>query len=311
MKRLLIAYDGSPGAEAVLDDLPLAGLPAQLEVCVISVADVWLPLDKAGDLADKIPMTPAIKAARAQANEVVQSMRQTAEEACVRLRTKFPSWTITPFTCADSPGWAIVGKADDWNADLVSVGSHGRSVLEKFFLGSVGQRVVAEATCSVRVVRARKDLKAGPLRVMVAVDGSSDSAIAVEKAAARKWPANTQFQVVAIMDPRLQAVGAWPSPYADQWVRDHFRDSSDWVSHMAKRFASQLTAAGCPAEAHIFDGDPKHLLLKKVEQMNIDCLFLGARGLHHGDRHFLGTLASAVSARAHCTVEIVRPPRAK
>ncbi|MSU60871.1 MAG: universal stress protein [Pedosphaera sp.] len=311
MKRLLIAYDGSPGAESVLEDLPVAGLPARLEVCVISVADVWLPSDKAGNPADKIPLTPAIKAARAQANTAVESMRQIADEACVRLQARFPTWTVRPFICADSPGWAIVGKAVDWNADLVSVGSHGRSVLERFFLGSVGQRVVAEAACSVRVVRARKDAVIKPLRIMVAVDGSTDSAIAVEEAASRAWSAHTQFMVAAIKDPRLQAAGAWPSPDADQWVSDHFRDSDDWVCDMAKKFTARLSAAGWPAESHVFEGDPKHVLLKKIEQMNADCLFLGARGLHHGDRHFLGTLASAVSARAHCTVEIVRPLRAK
>ena len=41
--KLLIAYDGSIGAEAALDDLPNAGLPAAAEALVISVAEVWLP----------------------------------------------------------------------------------------------------------------------------------------------------------------------------------------------------------------------------------------------------------------------------
>lgn len=43
--KLLIAYDGSPGADAALDDLRHAGLPrrAQVEVLVVSVADVFVP----------------------------------------------------------------------------------------------------------------------------------------------------------------------------------------------------------------------------------------------------------------------------
>jgi hypothetical protein len=43
MKTILIGYDGSPCAEAAIEQLGLAGLPGNLEVIVMSVADVWLP----------------------------------------------------------------------------------------------------------------------------------------------------------------------------------------------------------------------------------------------------------------------------
>jgi hypothetical protein len=39
--RILIAYDGSRGADAALLDLQRAGLPQEAEALVISVADVW------------------------------------------------------------------------------------------------------------------------------------------------------------------------------------------------------------------------------------------------------------------------------
>ena len=39
--------------------------------------------------------------------------------------------------------------------DLIVVGSHGRSALGRFMLGSVSQKVVTEAHCSVRVARGR------------------------------------------------------------------------------------------------------------------------------------------------------------
>jgi len=41
--KLLIAYDGSSSADAALDDLKKAGLPAKAEVLIFSVAEVWLP----------------------------------------------------------------------------------------------------------------------------------------------------------------------------------------------------------------------------------------------------------------------------
>ena len=44
-----------------------------------------------------------------------------------------------------------------------------------------------------------------------------------------------------------------------------------------------------------------------AERWNADCLFIGASGLHHPDTETLGTVASALAVRAHCSVEIVRP----
>ena len=53
------------------------------------------------------------------------------------------------------PGEAIVAAADSENADLIVVGSHGRSGVSRFFIGSVSDYVVRHAHCPVMVVRAR------------------------------------------------------------------------------------------------------------------------------------------------------------
>ena len=53
------------------------------------------------------------------------------------------------------PRTAIVDEADEWQADLIVVGSHGRTGLKRLMLGSVAQSVVAHAHCSVEVVRRR------------------------------------------------------------------------------------------------------------------------------------------------------------
>jgi nucleotide-binding universal stress UspA family protein len=48
---------------------------------------------------------------------------------------------------------AILDAAAKWPADVILVGSHGRSGLNRFLLGSVSDRVVRHAPCSVQVVR--------------------------------------------------------------------------------------------------------------------------------------------------------------
>ena len=55
------------------------------------------------------------------------------------------------------PGEAIVAAADSENADLIVVGSHGRSGVSRFLIGSVSDFVVRHAHCPVMGVRGRLD----------------------------------------------------------------------------------------------------------------------------------------------------------
>jgi len=48
-----------------------------------------------------------------------------------------------------------VDQAKDWRADLIVLGSHGRSGIKRWILGSVAEAVVRHAPCSVEVARAR------------------------------------------------------------------------------------------------------------------------------------------------------------
>ena len=47
----------------------------------------------------------------------------------------------------------IIDRASDWGADLIVVGSHGRSGILRFLLGSVAEFVARHAKCSVEIGR--------------------------------------------------------------------------------------------------------------------------------------------------------------
>jgi nucleotide-binding universal stress UspA family protein len=50
---------------------------------------------------------------------------------------------------------AIIEIARDKNADLVVLGSHGRTGLERLLMGSVAERVIVLASCAVLVVKGK------------------------------------------------------------------------------------------------------------------------------------------------------------
>ena len=310
MKRLLIGYDGSDCAKAALDDLRYAGLPAELNAKVLTVADVWLPTDT-HRLEPVYPdvEAKAVRRARAAALECFKHAEETAQDGCTRVRKFSPKWKVEGAALADSPAWAIARTAREWHADLVLVGSHGRSMLERFFLGSVAQKVAVEAPCSVHVARPRIDRELHKFRVMIAVDGSAASEEAVRAVIKRSWHPEAEFRIVTVIDHRVESAVAWPSTYADQWVLRHDKEAKEWTCRVIEHHAKLLFEAGLRVETHIYDGDPKQVLLRTAKDLEVDCIFIGAQGLHHAGHLSLGTVALAVTNRAHCSVEIVRPPQ--
>lgn len=51
----------------------------------------------------------------------------------------------------------ILDEATQWRADLIVVGSHGRTRLERFLLGSVSEAIARHTSCSVEIVRLHSD----------------------------------------------------------------------------------------------------------------------------------------------------------
>jgi nucleotide-binding universal stress UspA family protein len=200
-----------------------------------------------------------------------------------------------------------VGARRTGKADLIVVGSHGRTALGRLFLGSISQWLLNEARCSVRVARGKIDEPDFPVRLIVGLDGSRNAHAALEQVAARNWPEKSEVRVV-VVDQLLEptVVGEF-IPVVSQTVDEGNCEENEHSRNLASAAATRLRAKGLRAEAVVKIGDPKHELVKFAEEWRADCIFVGATGLtSRVERFLLGSVAGAVAARAHCSVEIVR-----
>ena len=77
------------------------------------------------------------------------------------------------------------------------------------------------------------------------------------------------------------------------------------VKKMIDETAGKLRAAGLRTDAVVKEEEPKRLLMAEAESWGADCIFVGARGMGRIERFLLGSVSSAVAARAHCSVEVV------
>jgi nucleotide-binding universal stress UspA family protein len=308
--KILVAYDGSEWAEAALEDLKRAGLDLEAEVLVMSVADVFIPdtVDEEGDNGGPRYVPEAVKRAQENAQHMLEQAGVLAGQASEQIRSMFPNWQVGYHAEADSPAWAVIKKADDWKPDLVVIGARGHSVFGgRLILGSISQRVLYEARCSVRIGRAPRKNSDRPIRILLGVDNSSDSRAAVEAVCNRKWPAGAEVGLLAVVDTVMAITPNAGEPAAMKWIEVGDENNWEQVREIFEPLAQRLRSTGLRAEVLIRRGKPADQILEEADTWGADCIFIGAKGTRGIDRLLLGSVSSAVSSRAHCSVEVVRP----
>ncbi len=306
--KLLFAYDGSHCSEAALDDLARAGLPSAGEALIATVAEVWLPPPgSTNEETESEWLRDAVARHRQKGERLMNEAEMRARHAAARFRTMLPGWTVSHSTTYGSPAWEILSLADEARADLIVLGSHGHSVIGRFILGSVSQKVMTEAACSVRIARGRIDVEPSNPRVIIGYDGSKGADAAVAAVSLRAWPVGSEVTLVTATD-RLAptAIDRFSAP-ANPGTGVKLEEEYSWIRTPLAAAGEKLSAAGLAVHTEIVEGDPNTVLVRKAENWHADCIFVGANAWGSRlQRFLLGSTSAAVVARAHCSVEVVR-----
>jgi nucleotide-binding universal stress UspA family protein len=139
--RILLAVDNSECSNAAAKSIAERPWPSESTIRVLFVVRMYTPLPTPyGMLSDE---------------EVTQPLFREAEGVLEQTTAKLgaPGLTIEKCVRQGDPRHEIVEEAKDWSADLIIVGSHGRTGVQRWLLGSVAEHVVRHASCSVEVVR--------------------------------------------------------------------------------------------------------------------------------------------------------------
>ena len=309
--RILIGYDGSEYSDAIFNDLRRAGLPRDPEVKVVSVADLLSgppAVEMAAEIIPSRRVVSALEVTAIHADRVKKEAEGLARKAADRFRAEFPEWQVTSEVVTGTPGWELLDAAKEWNADLIVVGSHGRSAVGRLLLGSVSKRVANDAECSVRVVRpSASEDKDAPPRILVGIDGSPAAGEAVNEVGRRVWPAGTLVHLVVARDiPSLAGI-ATLLPQAAAMIGELEEGRKDRAEQMLEWATDQLSSIGLNVATTIQKGDPKRILLEAAGSLKADSIFVGTRNFKNAFERFrLGSVSSGVVNDAGITVEVVR-----
>jgi nucleotide-binding universal stress UspA family protein len=138
-KQILLAYDGSEGANRAL--------AAAIELAKLHEGKIWA-LAVEENLPHVIATAGEYQDIKEQANEKFRKLLETArargEEAGVELKT---------ILRAGHPAQTIISVAQDAEVDVILVGHSGLSGVWAAFLGTTAEKVSRHAPCSVLIVR--------------------------------------------------------------------------------------------------------------------------------------------------------------
>jgi nucleotide-binding universal stress UspA family protein len=135
VRRIVIGYDGSDTARRALERAAELA-PSAANVVIVTAAPLLYPGRRAGDIVDPDDSE--------EAQRLLQEARDELQRRGIRVQTH---------EAAGDPGEAIIEEARDSDADVVIVGTRGRSRVVRLLRGSVSTKVVQGAPCDVLVVR--------------------------------------------------------------------------------------------------------------------------------------------------------------
>ncbi|MBX3160419.1 MAG: universal stress protein [Deltaproteobacteria bacterium] len=200
------------------------------------------------------------------------------------------------------PPWgAIVDAADkDPAIDLIVVGTHGRTGLSRVLLGSVAEKVVRHAPCSVLVVRPEGE----PPRfqhVFVPTDYSEEARHATELAAELVVPGGEGITLFHVLELPVALTG-------EALVPDVYRDLGDVSAKSLDAAAADLRARiDAPVTTRQRIGRPGSETLAALESdRTVDLVVMGSHGRTGLQRMLLGSVAEKVVRHARCPVLVTR-----
>ncbi|HEY9785090.1 MAG TPA: universal stress protein [Candidatus Obscuribacterales bacterium] len=144
--NVLLAIDDSPYSEAALKSVAGREWVQDVRFKILSVVEPFHP-EFAGWHTTYVPM--AVQAQK----ELLDAARRLVGESAAKLEETFGKERVCAEVREGTIREAILDAAKEWPADLIVIGSHGRTGFSRFLLGSVSEAVVAHAPCSVEIVK--------------------------------------------------------------------------------------------------------------------------------------------------------------
>jgi nucleotide-binding universal stress UspA family protein len=204
---------------------------------------------------------------------------------------------------------AILAQVADTQADLLVLGTHGRSGFQRLFLGSVTEKVIRKVKCPTLIVPPRApDIAPGaPVefrRVLCPIDFSDGSLAALEYAINLSEEADGQLTLLHVTE---MPAALTQEPFV---VEDEIARIREVAATDARRKLANLTPenarAYCTIDTAVVEGRVYREILRRATEMKTDLIVMGVHGRGALDLLLFGSTTHHVIRASACPVLIVR-----
>ena len=150
--NVLLALDNSTHSEAAVAAVKARFRPGSVAIRLLHVVEWPKNLAAPFSFAEGPSTADCILA-------VHDAMRKEGQHLLMRAEQQLhdAGFDVTAMLDEGDVRQVILGVAAEWPADLIVLGSHGRTGFNRFLLGSVSEGIVRHAPCSVEIVRERRE----------------------------------------------------------------------------------------------------------------------------------------------------------
>ena len=140
-----------------------------------------------------------------------------------------------------------------------------------------------------------------PTKVLLATDGSEEAELALRAAVGLARTTGSELHVVHVF-PVDEGV-----PYPAEVLKREAEETEDQAWTFLERQAQRIRDEGVAAvEAHFRRGRPANEIVNLGDELGVDLVMIGSRGLGGMRRALMGSVSDSVARHAHCPVMIVR-----
>lgn len=292
--RILFATDGSQGS-------------ARAEAYACALAQSWgASLIVMSVLEFPPGMNPDYAVNRLYLDELMQEA--TTRLVDVTARAGGLGLSVQSRIATGIPSKEVIAVAGAEEADLVVVGTRGKTGLEHVLLGSTAERIIRTAPCPVLTVPAAKQragdyLTSTVTRMLVPVDFSDCSLDALEYGALIAQRANVSMKLLHVLEP---------VSYGLDFTLPHMSQRESSKPAVMKRLSdlvSALTSVGLASDFLISGGLPADSILDAARAQSVDVIVMGTHGRRGLSHALFGSVAESVLRRSSCPVLTVRSPK--
>lgn len=192
---------------------------------------------------------------------------------------------------------AVMDRVALIQPDLLLVGTHGRSGVSKFLMGSEAEKLLRHAPCHLMTLRADATLGAADgrfTRIVVPVDFSDHSRRALDIAHDLSQGRHDAITLLHVVEPI-------PALYYAGGITSRFALDGDLRSRVEDKLRSWAHDAESPVL--VTEGNPGAEIAKVASDLSAELIVMGTRGLTGLEHFFVGSVAERVCR--HATVPVL------